>query len=94
MTEVHVGDRMTTTGVGGRGAVATTLSERVVTGMTVDDVPIVERIRGREIQTGATAKGIPGIRTGVRDAVARRRLIERLSTMATFRLGIRRSPLL
>jgi hypothetical protein len=85
---------VTTTGVGGRVAVVTTPDDHVVIAMTVDDVPVIERIPELGVQTGAIAMGILGNRVGVREDVARKILIEGQSTMATFPLGIRPSRLL
>jgi hypothetical protein len=81
-------DGMTTIGDGGKVAVATTLSDRVMTAMTVDGVPMIERIHVLETPTAAIVIRNPIIRTDVRGDVARKILIERLSTTATFRLGI------
>jgi hypothetical protein len=94
MIETRVGDRMTTIGDGGKVAVATTLDDRVMTAMTVDGVPMTERIHVLETPIAAIVIRIPISRTGVRGDVTRKIPNERLSTTATFRLGILQYPLL
>jgi hypothetical protein len=85
---------MTTIGDGGKVAVATTLDDRVMTAMTVDGVPMTERIHVLETPIAAIVIRIPISRTGVRGDVTRKIPNERLSTTATFRLGILQYPLL
>jgi hypothetical protein len=94
MIETRVGDRMTTIGDGGKVAVATTLDDRVTTAMTVDGVPMTERIHVLETPIAAIVMRIPIIRTGVRGDVTRKIPNERLLTTAMFRLGILQYPLL
>jgi hypothetical protein len=92
--ETRVGDGMATTGVVRKAAAATTRRDHVTIAMTVDDVPVIERIHAREIPTGVTVIPIPKSRSDVRADVAIKPLIVHRSTMATFPLGIRPSRLL
>jgi hypothetical protein len=65
-----------------------------MTAMTVDGVPMTAMIHVLETPIAAIAIRNPIIRTGVRGDVTRKIPNERLSTTATFRLGILQYPLL
>jgi len=94
VTEARVVDSMMMTGVGGRVAVVTTPVDLVVTAMMTDDAPTTERIHALEIRIVGVETRIAEGRADVRGDVVRKIVIERLSTMVTFPLGIRPSRLL